>query len=236
MKKNFNIIFFVLILITIVLFSERGMNKIKNVMNNHSILSEKKVVLIDAGHGGRDPGKIGVNNVLEKDINLAIAMKLKNFLELNDIEVVMTRTKDMGHYSESDRNKKNADLRKRVSMIAESKPIVAISIHQNSFGEKQYKGAQVFYHSKSVEGKAFAELMQSQIKETVKDDNTRKAKANNDYYLLKKSSCPLIIVECGFLSNDYEAKLLADDTYQEKMAWAIHIGIMRHINETSKNK
>ncbi|ROR25702.1 N-acetylmuramoyl-L-alanine amidase [Mobilisporobacter senegalensis] len=230
MKKYFDTIFLVIVFITMVLFSTKGRDAIKSVMNHSKSRPEKLVVLIDAGHGGRDPGKIGVNNVLEKDINLAIAMKLKSFLELNDIEVVMTRTEDMGHYSESDSNKKMADLRKRISMMDESNPIIAVSIHQNSFEQKKYKGAQVFYHSKSTEGKALAEIVQAQIKETVKDDNTRKAKANSDYYLLKKSSCPLIIVECGFLSNDQEAELLANEVYQEKMAWAIHLGIMRHIS------
>lgn len=234
MKKHFDIIFLVIVFVTLVLISPKGINTVKNVMNHSKSEPAKKVVVIDAGHGGRDPGKIGVNNVLEKDINLAIAMKLKTFLELNDLEVIMTRTEDMGHYSESDSNKKMADLRKRVSMIEESNPIVAVSIHQNSFEQKKYKGAQVFYHSKSTDGKALAEVVQAQIKETVKDDNNRKAKANSDYYLLKKSSCPLIIVECGFLSNDQEAKLLADEAYQEKMAWAIHLGIMRHISEITQ--
>lgn len=231
MKKHFDIVFLVIVFITLILLSPKGREAVKDVMNQNKNESAKRVVVIDAGHGGWDPGKIGINNVLEKDINLAIAMKLKTYLELNDLEVVMTRTEDMGHYSESDRNKKMADMRKRISIIEESNPIAAVSIHQNSFQQEKYRGAQVFYHSKSANGKTLAEIVQAQIKETVKDDNKRKEKSNMDYYLLKKSTCPLIIVECGFLSNRQEAELLSEDAYQDKIAWAIHLGIMRYISQ-----
>lgn len=231
MKRWFDVIFLVIIFVTLILLSPKGRKAVDEIISQGKNVPTQKVVVIDAGHGGRDPGKIGVNDVLEKDINLAIAMKLKKHLELNDLKVVMTRTEDMGLYSESDGNKKMADMRKRIAIIEENAPIAAVSIHQNSFSQEKYKGAQVFYHSKSSYGKALAEIVQSQIKETIKDDNKRQAKSNTDYYLLKKSTCPLIIVECGFLSNGEEAKLLSEDAYQEKMAWAIHMGIMKYINE-----
>lgn len=205
-----------------------------NVFNekeqNPERLIPKCTIVIDAGHGGFDPGKVGVNNALEKEINLAIAVKLKTLLEQNDVQVIMTRETDEGLYQESDSNKKNSDLKKRVEIINSSDAVIAVSIHQNSFPQESSKGAQVFYHSKSQEGKILSEIIQEQIKESIGDGNHRVAKSNESYYMLKKTEIPLVIVECGFLSNWKEAELLVDDTYQAKMAWAIHLGIMNYIN------
>ncbi|HEX3022478.1 MAG TPA: N-acetylmuramoyl-L-alanine amidase [Lachnospiraceae bacterium] len=194
----------------------------------------KYTVVLDAGHGGVDPGKVGVNDALEKDINLSIVLKLQRLLEENDVNVIMIRTEDNGLYQMSDSNKKNADLRKRVEIINTSGADIAVSIHQNAFQEESSKGAQVFYHSNSAEGKELANILQEQIKETIGDGNHRVAKANESYYMLKKTQCPLVIVECGFLSNWTEAKLLCDENYQEKMAWAIHLGIMSYLNSLDK--
>lgn len=208
--------------------------KTYNVFNdeekNTSPLIPKCTIIVDAGHGGFDPGKVGTNNALEKDINLAIAKKLQVLLEQNDINVIMTREDDNGLYQESDSNKKNADLRKRVEIINSSDAVIAVSIHQNSFPEESQKGAQVFYHQKSPEGKMLAEILQEQVKETIADGNHRVAKSNESYYMLKKTECPLVIVECGFLSNWKEADLLINEAYQDKMAWAIHLGIMNYLN------
>ena len=183
------------------------------------------------GHGGRDPGKVGVNDSLEKDINLSIAKKLKSLLELNDIKIIMTREEDIGLYSDSDPNKKRADMSNRLDVIQSNHADLAVSIHQNSFTEEYVKGAQVFYHVRSPQGKKLAEIIQAQLKDTIKDGNHRKAKSNDSYYMLKKTECPLVIVECGYLSNVNEAGLLLKDEYQEKMAWGIHLAIMQFIND-----
>jgi len=188
-------------------------------------------IVIDPGHGGVDPGKVGVNNTLEKNINLSIACKLKNLLELNDIKVIMTREEDLGLYSEDDSNKKRADLKKRIDIIHSSKADLAISIHQNSFTQEYVKGAQVFYYQQSPQGKQLAELIQNQLGLTIADGNHRKAKSNNTYYMLTHTECPLVIVECGYLSNVSEADLLLEEEYQEKMAWGIHLAILQFINE-----
>lgn len=190
----------------------------------------KYLVVIDAGHGGFDPGKVGVDDILEKDINLAIALKLKLFLEQNDITVVLTRDEDKGLYKEGDSNKKTSDMRNRVEMVNGAGADLAVSIHQNSFTESSSRGAQVFYHAKSEEGKVLAEILQDQLKKTIGDGNHRMAKSNDSYYMLKKTECPFAIVECGFLSNPDEASLLLDEGYQEKVAWAIHLGVMRYLN------
>ena len=193
--------------------------------------SEKKVVIIDAGHGGADPGKVGINGALEKDINLAIALLVKKYLEQQDIKVVMTRNEDKGLYREDSPNKKIEDLKNRLALMDASGAALAVSIHQNSYISEKVRGAQVFYYETSEEGKRAAVLMQEQLRKGVDETNDRKVKANMSYYLLKKSSTPMIIVECGFLSNGEEADKLTTEEYQEKMAWNISLGILQYLND-----
>lgn len=198
-----------------------------------SVMGEGKgspVVVIDAGHGGKDPGKVGVNGALEKEINLQIALRLKNLLEQNDVAVVLTREEDKDLASEQAVSRKNEDLRARAALIADTKPVVMISIHQNSYPEEEVDGAQVFYYTGSDSGKQLGSIIQNSLKSEIDDGNHRVAKANKEYYLLKKAVCPAVIIECGFLSNPAEAALLVTEEYQEKLAFAIHLGIMEYIN------
>lgn len=197
-------------------------------------VSGKKVIVIDSGHGGNDPGKVGVCGSLEKDINLSIAKKVKEILKKKNYLVVMTREEDKGLYRETDRKKKIADLKARVALIEETNPDMVVSIHQNSFGSAGVKGAQVFYYSDSEEGKRMGEIMQETIKSVIHDGNHRKAKGNKSYYLLCKTKVPLVIVECGFLSNPDEEKLLSDENYQKKMAEAIVMGIEKSMIEKDR--
>ena len=232
MKKYRNLIFIGLVAISMVLLSPTGVTMIENAMvaNEHT----KQVIVIDPGHGGSDPGKVGINTALEKDINLSISFKLKTYLEEKGYEVVLTRTDDNGLYSLEDNNKKRADMKKRVSIINETNPVMAISVHQNSFSQASSKGAQVFYHVKSEEGKKLAECIQEQMKLIINDGNKRVAKSNDTYYMLKNTSCPTVIVECGFLSNPTEADLLLDDAYQGKVATGIVEGINAYLANQNK--
>ena len=190
-------------------------------------------IVVDAGHGGMDPGKIGINNALEKDINLAVALKLERNLRENGINVVMTRTDDSGLYKETDSNKKVRDMKNRLAIIEEAKPALAVSIHQNSYPDSSVSGVQVFYYKDSVKSKEAAEIMQTQMIRTLKPRKERVAKDNSSYYLLKKTSSPIVIVECGFLSNYEEAQKLSSELYQEKVAWAIHMAIVQYLNGVS---
>lgn len=193
--------------------------------------SGKVTVVIDPGHGGRDPGKVGiVDEVEEKGINLAISLFLKDYLEEQGINVILTRESDVGLYSESASNKKREDLNNRLEIINSSKVDFAVGIHQNSFTQSQYKGAQVFYYQGSEEGIKLAKALQSQLIEGLDPSNTRTIKANTNYYLLENSSVPMVIVEAGFLSNPEECALLSDAEYQKKVAENIGIGIMNYIN------
>ena len=183
-----------------------------------------KLVVLDPGHGGRDPGKVGVGDVLEKDLNLAIAKKVKKILEKDGLEVIMTREKDEMLCSEDASNKKVEDLKNRIELINSNEPAVTVSIHQNSYPDETVKGSQIFYFTHSAEGKEAAERMQEEFLAAF-PDNTRELKANDTYYLLKKTEVPTIIVECGFLSNSEETKLLSQDEYQLKLAKTIAKGI-----------
>lgn len=235
LKKYFNIIFLILICLSILLLRDSSTNILWQTSGSNLIKQKDKItIVVDAGHGGRDPGKIGANNVQEKDINLSIALKLKSLLEQNDINVIMTRVEDIGLYSESDSNKKVADMKKRVEIINNSNAVLAVSIHQNSFTQESIWGAQVFYYASSKHGKDYAKVIQNQLVVSLKDGNKRTEKANDTYYLLRKTECPFVIVECGYLSNRRESELLVNDTYQEKMAWAIHLGILSYVNQFLK--
>lgn len=203
-----------------------------SVMGNGVTGGTKRcVVVIDAGHGGDDPGKVGINDAKEKDINLQIAELVKKYLEANDVEVVMTRESDEGLYDADASNKKVQDMKRRIELIDEAAPEVTVSIHQNSYPEEYVHGAQVFYYTGSTEGQQLAEAIQAQLIEKVDPENKRQVKANDSYYLLKKTGIPIVIVECGFLSNSAEAEKLCDEEYQDRIAWAIHMGILQYLNQ-----
>lgn len=195
---------------------------------------EKKIcIVIDAGHGGSDPGKVGINDALEKDINLALALKLKDLLEQKDIKVVLTRDSDTGLYPADATNKKASDMQKRCEIITDANPIFTVSLHQNSYPSEDVNGAQVFYYGQSPKGEELANILQDSLVSRVDPDNTRVAKANDSYYLLKKTPTPTVIVECGFLSNPTEADLLLDADYQNKLTRAIYMGIIEYLEKES---
>lgn len=222
-------ILLLLLMIAAAGFIVRGGAKI---VSSSRVLTQKErpCVVIDAGHGGADPGKVGVDGSLEKDINLQIAKKLAQFLTAADVDVALTRETDAGLYDENISNKKVQDMKNRVALIEEKKPALTVSIHQNSYHEEYVHGAQVFYFAGSEESKALAERIQQALAKEVDPDNARQAKANDSYYLLKKTSTPIVIVECGFLSNYEEAQKLSQAHYQERAAWAIHLAVLEYLN------
>ena len=191
---------------------------------------QRYTIVIDPGHGGNDPGKIGINDVPEKDVNLAISLKLKDILEQNDCKVIMTRETDQGLYQDGDTNKKIADLHARCRIINDSGADAVISIHQNSFTSESSKGAQVFYQTTSEKGKVLAEILQEQLVSGLDPENNRVAKANSDYYMLKNTQAPMVIVECGFLSNTQEAELLTQEAYQRRVAWTVALGTLQYVS------
>ena len=162
------------------------------------------VVLIDSGHGGSDPGKIGIHQEKEKDINLQIAKRLKKQLEKNGVKVYMTRENDVDLSEGDGGNRKVQDLKRRCE--------------------------------DSSEGKKLAEILQKHLVEVLDKENHRQAKGNRTYYMLKKTEATLVIVECGFLSNNQEALLLTDEKYQNKVAKAICSGTLEYLSSLAEKK
>lgn len=188
-------------------------------------------VVVDAGHGGADAGKVGINGALEKDINLLIAGKLKALLEAEGIEVLMTRTGDGGLYDEGEPNKKQQDMKRRCTLINESQALLAVSIHQNSYTQESVNGPQVFYYETSPQGQTLARILQESLNTTLKVERPREIKPNDSYYLLRETQIPTVIAECGFLSNAQEAEKLSSDAYQEKVAKAVCDGVLAYIED-----
>ncbi len=182
------------------------------------------VIIIDPGHGGEDPGKVGINDILEKDINLQIAMKVRDLMEEVGIEVVMTREDDKVP------ERKKEDLENRVELINKTRPTIALCIHQNSYTSPDIFGAQVFYHTKTAEAVDIATLVQESLR-AIDSSNTREIKKNDTYYMLKFSEAPTIIVECGFLTNPTEAQKLTTEEYQDEVAFAICEGIVKWLDK-----
>lgn len=188
-------------------------------------LSGDALIILDAGHGGLDSGKIGINDQEEKDINLKIALKIKKLLEEQGISVMMTRSADE-RLSET----QTEDLKARTEIMNRSNAALAVSIHQNSFRDSSVSGAQVFYYPDSDEGRKAADAIQEELND-MQPDNRKEVKANDTYYILKNTEIPVVIVECGFLSNYAEAEKLADDSYQSVVAGTVVRGILQYIND-----
>lgn len=191
---------------------------------------EKSIIVIDVGHGGYDPGKVSIDNVLEKDINLDIALKLRDYLEAQDCIVYMTRETDMSLCDSGSGSKKQSDMQNRVSLVEEVQPDLMISIHQNSYPSESVHGAQTFYYHTSDSSEYLAECIQTCLIEYADPENTRQHKSNSSYYILKNVSCPAALVECGFLSSPTECALLSSDSYQDKLAYSIALGIRTYLN------
>ena len=199
-----------------------------------------KTIIVDAGHGGIDPGSMTDDqSVKEKDVNLKITKKVKELLEASGAMVILTRNDDTILYTEqvgkTIRQKYNENLKNRKKIIQESSADMFISIHLNKFQESKYYGAQTFYPAGKEDDKQLATYIQGELKRVVDKTNNRKIKSTNDIYLIKDNEIPSTLIECGFLSNDKEAKLLNDEEYQDQIAWAIYVGIQKYFSETEQN-
>lgn len=192
-------------------------------------------VILDPGHGGIDGGCVSVDGASEKGINLAIALTTRDILSSLGYEVVLTRDTDISIHDkgvEGIGNQKKSDMKNRLSIINSYENAVAVSIHQNQFTDPSYSGAQMFYSNSSDLSDKLASCVQSAFVKNLQPDNVRETKEiGNDLYLLYNANCPMIMAECGFLSNDEESKLLQSEEYQKKVAFTIATGIITFINE-----
>lgn len=197
------------------------------------------VIVIDPGHGGVDPGAVGPSSVLEKDINLKIALKLYTLIEEWGGTAFLTRDKDIGLYEDNPatslRKKKQEDLINRIKKANSAGGNVLLSIHMNAHPSPQWHGAQVFYHKNSKDGEKLAKIIQEELIRVLDKANKREAKKASDYYILNKSyemGIVAVIIETGFLSNPQEEYKFTEDEHQEKAAWAIFTGLIRYLFES----
>ena len=165
----------------------------------------------------------------EKDVNLEVAKKLKGLMESKGFAEVMTREDEIGLYAADAANKKQDDMRKRCDIIDGANAALTVSIHQNSYHQESVKGPQVFYYKNSAEAEALAGYIQESLNTGLSVERPREMKANDTYYLLKRTKIPTVIVECGFLSNHEEAGKLVTEEYQQKVAEAVCEGIQGYL-------
>lgn len=231
MKKTFVPV--LLFYASLVLFATQTMQAF-GIVNFHTELFERKeTIVIDAGHGGEDGGTVGINGESEKEINLAIALKLEEYLRQNGFKVIMIRD---GDYSVGDQSlstvaeRKRSDTKSRLLAVENAGECILVSIHQNHFSESKYYGAQVFYSSNRAESAFLAESIRHSVVSSLQPENHRENKqAESNIYLLYNCNVPAVLVECGFLSNPDEAAKLNSKAYQQNMAAAIYNGIIDYL-------
>lgn len=198
-------------------------------------VKERQVIILDAGHGGFDGGAVASDGTVEKDINLKIALTLKDFLKQGGFEVIMTRESDVSTDDvETDKiaTRKKSDLKNRLGLMKDNPNAVFVSIHLNKFTTSAANGSQVFYSAEREESKVLGDCIQKSIVQLLQPENTRVNKqATSSTYLLYNATVPAVLVECGFLSNSAELKRLKDEEYQKKMAFSIFCGIVSFFSE-----
>ena len=190
----------------------------------------KGTIVLDPGHGGDDPGMTGKSKITEKALNLIYAKKLAQLFTDAGYRVVLTRETEDGLYDADSSHKKAQDMQKRILLIQEVKPVLTVSIHQNSYEDSRVKGPQVFYYRDSPQGEKLAKILQEKLNENLQVERPREAKGNTTYYLLRRSPGVLNIVECGFLTNPEEAAMLSHEEYQQKVAEAVADGVVQYMN------
>lgn len=200
----------------------------KNQINNHPI------IIIDAGHGGFDGGAVADDGTVEKDINLKISKYLQEYLTIFGFSTIMTRENDGSIEDEglqTIRERKSSDLHNRMKIMKETENALFISIHQNKYSIEKYNGTQVFYSPNTKEESSLlAQYIQDSIVNTIQKDNTRQIKeCGTSVFLMYNAVKPAVLVECGFLSNYEETKLLNTPEYQKKIAFCIAIGIQNYV-------
>lgn len=183
------------------------------------------------GHGFPDEGASSDEGITESSINLSIALKVQKLLEQAGSTVILTRSDENGIYdleSSTIREKKISDIKNRVKIGNESSADIFVSIHLNKLQQKQYWGWQTFFKNGNEESRRLAQSLQTGLNETIKKENKRESLKIEKIYIVDHVEIPTAIVECGFLSNEEEEKLLQTEEYQNKLAWGIYVGIMNY--------
>lgn len=208
------------------------------VMPASAQVSDRPVIVLDAGHGGLDSGAVGRSGVLEKDVNLSVVKHLQQLLELSGFEVVTTRDEDISIYDagvEGIRNQKLSDMDNRLEIVQSYPDSIFLCIHQNNFTDPAYFGAQMFYNDNHPDNRTLAQIMQNRFA-VLQEGNDREIKLSGDeLYLLRFNKNPSLMIECGFLSNPEEEARLATTEYQQQVAFTIYCGLLEYIDATHEN-
>lgn len=213
------------VLVAVVILAVVAINVTAKIVANASP-KPQYVVVIDAGHGGRDDGCSGADGTIESEINLAIAKRVESILQRFGFGVIMTRQDSNGLYDEGVDNYKDSDMEHRKAIIEAAKPDFVVSIHQNSYSDTSVYGAQAYWQEGNEDSEAFAKAIQTQLQKHL---GSPKLEANyGDYYILKCVEAPSAIVECGYLTNAEEEGKLASEEYQQRVAYAIACGILKY--------
>lgn len=222
MKAVIKLFVSVIIIVLFIVILTLSFNHEREISKNY--ISSKNTVVIDAGHGGKDVGAIGVDGSKEKDINLNISLDLYDYFMVCGIDSVLTRDSDFQTYFvEEERTKQ--DIYNRMDIVNSTPNSVLISIHQNHFSDEREHGTQIWYSTNNDNSKVLADGILASVKLFLQPNNKRENKPSDDsYYLLYKAKSPSIMVECGFISNNEENKLLQDTEYQKDIAYSIFIG------------
>ena len=233
MKKAIDNSIIIILILCIIIFSINIAYIFKQthrVTPSANINNNSKTIILDAGHGGEDGGTIGLNNIIEKDLNLEITLKLQKTLELMGYEIILTRDSDVSihdYNANTIREKKKSDLNNRLKLIESTPNCILISIHQNYFEQSKYKGLQVFYSINNAESKIIADTIQNKIKTGLQPDNKRIAKKlGAQSYIMANTNVPAVLIECGFLSNSIDVQNLTDEEYQKKLVYTISSSIV----------
>ncbi|MFD2115070.1 N-acetylmuramoyl-L-alanine amidase CwlD [Paenibacillus yanchengensis] len=219
----------VAVVVVVFLMSQRITPESKWTYFNLPLANQK--IVIDAGHGGVDGGAVSKQGLIEKDLNLAIALQLRDYLQQSGATVVMTREGDYDLASADQKKyskRKTEDLLRRAAIIKKENPTIVISVHMNSVPSPKWSGAQTFYYAgNQANGMKLAELIQEELRQNLQNTSRSVGEAANVYLLKEITSSPMALVEVGFLSHPEEAVRLADAEYQRKVAASIYQGVLR---------
>lgn len=229
-----SVLVILIVLITVLYFCFSAFSASYGYQNTFSQMNKKepKTIIIDAGHGGIDPGAVA-NGLVEKDLNLAIAKKLQSFLCLTDINVMLSRNDDvlLGD-GDTVRKHKTADLKARLDLLTQTENAMLVSIHINKFTSPSAHGLQTFYAENTEGSDKLATYIQEASK-LLDGSNKRSVKPDDgNIYILENADKTAVLIECGFISNPSEAKLLSTEDYQNKLAFVIYTGIIRFLQES----
>lgn len=214
--------------------ASRLTNDYSDTQSASAEVESKKIIVIDPGHGGEDGGAVGVNGVLEKDLNLMISESLCELFRFAGYDVIPTRTEDVMLYdknSDYQGKKKVLDLAARLEIAKSADPELFVGIHMNAFPEQKYSGLTVYYSENSPLGKTAAEKLRSEVISCLQPLNNREMKSGNNIYLLKRAEHPAILIECGFLSNPEECALLCTEEYRRKLSLVIFSSLSSFLEE-----